>query len=253
MNKNDLLFYSAYEEFYAMTDKSKAFGAFCKDAFGSDFSQDGFSNKKQIDLLLKLIPHSKNLHILDIGCGNGKMLGYLQSQTGAFIHGFDFSEQAIKTAAKLYNVNADFKEGVIGEIQYPDNSFDVITSMDTIYFAEDMSAFVSDIKKWMKPNAIFFVGYQEGDVIPKTECVETTKISKAFSDNQMTYKVMDITYDTYNLLKKKRQAAIDHKSEFENENNMRWFDLLMYQTDCINCSYDEFQKRMARYIFIATK
>lgn len=253
MNKNDLLFYSAYEEFYAMADKSKAFGAFCKDAFGSDFSQDGFSNKEQIDLLLNFIPHSNNLHILDIGCGNGKMLGYLQSQTGAFIHGFDFSEQAIKTAAKLYIVNADFKEGVIGEIQYPANFFDVITSMDTIYFAEDMSAFVSDIKKWMKPNAVFFVGYQEGDVIPKTECVETTKISKAFSDNQMAFEVIDITHDTYNLLKKKRQAAIDHKSEFENENNMRWFDLLMYQTDCINCSFDEFKKQMARYIFIATK
>lgn len=253
MNKNDLLFYSAYEEFYEMAEKSKTFGAFCQDAFGSDFSQDGFSNKAQIDILLKLFPHSQNLHILDIGCGNGKMLGYLQSQTGAFIHGFDYSKQAIKTASKLYNVNADFKEGVIGEIQYPINSFDVIISMDTMYFTDDMSAFVSDIKKWMKPNALFFVGYTEGDVISKTESVETTKIAKAFFDNQMSFNAIDITYDTYNLLKKKRQAAIVHKSEFENEENMRWFDLLMCQTDCINCSYNEFKKRMARYIFIATK
>ena len=49
MNKKDLLFYDAYEAFYAMANKSVAFQAFCKDAFGADFSQDGFSNIEQID------------------------------------------------------------------------------------------------------------------------------------------------------------------------------------------------------------
>ena len=53
MNKNDLLFYSAYEEFYAMAEQSEAFKNFCKDAFGEDFSQDGFSDKEQIDMILK--------------------------------------------------------------------------------------------------------------------------------------------------------------------------------------------------------
>ncbi|WP_428849329.1 class I SAM-dependent methyltransferase [Thermocaproicibacter melissae] len=33
-----------------------------------------------------------------MGCGNGKMLKYLQERTGANIHGFDYSEQAIEYA-----------------------------------------------------------------------------------------------------------------------------------------------------------
>ena len=56
MNKKELLFYDAYEEFYTMAEKSKAFQSFCKDAFGEDFSQDGFSNVKQIQMILPYIP-----------------------------------------------------------------------------------------------------------------------------------------------------------------------------------------------------
>ena len=34
MNKEELLFYDAYEDFYKMAKESNAFKAFCKDAFG---------------------------------------------------------------------------------------------------------------------------------------------------------------------------------------------------------------------------
>lgn len=80
MDKKELLFYDAYQEFYAMARNSNAFKAFCKDAFGEDFSQDGFSNIEQINLILQHIPQTENVHILDVGCGNGKMLGYLQKR-----------------------------------------------------------------------------------------------------------------------------------------------------------------------------
>ena len=81
MDKSDLLFYDAYQEFYRMAAGSLAFQAFCKDAFGEDFSQDGFSDINQIDRILEYIPTGEDVHILDIGCGNGKMLGYLQKKT----------------------------------------------------------------------------------------------------------------------------------------------------------------------------
>ena len=137
MDKKELLFYDAYEAFYAMAKTSRAFRAFCRDAFGADFSQDGFSNIEQINMILPYIPRRADVHVLDIGCGNGKMLGYLQERTACYIHGFDYSEEAIRTAQMLYPEHADFREGIIGEIAYPEESFDVITSMDTMYFAKD--------------------------------------------------------------------------------------------------------------------
>ena len=130
MKKSDLLFYDAYEEFYKMARVSKAFQAFCQDAFGEDFSQDGFSDIAQIDKILEYIPSGRDVHILDIGCGNGKMLGYLQKETGAYIHGFDYSEEAIGTAQALFHENAEFREGIIGQIEYPEGKFDVIHAHD---------------------------------------------------------------------------------------------------------------------------
>jgi len=252
-NPKDLLFYDAYESFYAMADQSSAFRSYCKEAFGEDFSQDGFSDIQQIDLIMQNASLSPASHILDIGCGNGKMLGYLQRKTGAHISGFDYSDHAIRTARALYPVNTDFRVGIIGEIQYPAESFDLVTSMDTMYFAKDMTAFVSQVKNWLKPNGILFAGYQEGDVMPRTKTIQTAELTKALQANQMTFRVMDITRQTYDLLHRKRQAALHHEAVFESEGFREWFDLLIDQTECITVPYEQFQQKMARYIYIAQK
>ncbi len=253
MNKKELLFYDAYEAFYAMAGQSKAFGDFCQDAFGADFSQDGFSDIRQIEMILPYIPRTGDVHILDIGCGNGKMLGYLQAQTAACIHGFDYSEEAIRTAQALFSENADFREGVIGEVDYPDESFDVILSMDTMYFAKDMAAFVAQIKRWLKRGGVFFVGYQEGDVLPKTENADTTRLARALTQNDLPYKATDITAESYALLKAKRRAALAHQPAFEAEGRRDWLDMLLGQTDYANEPYEQFRTRMARYIYVIRK
>ena len=247
------LFYNEYEQFYGMTSKSKAFEKFCKDAFGDDFSQDGFSDLNQINRILKYVPEGNDVHILDIGCGNGKMLGYLQKKTGAHIHGFDYSENAINTANRLFKTNADFRQGEIGEIDYPSEEFDLITSMDTMYFAPDMYEFVLQIMRWLKKDGVLFVGYQEGDVMPKTENSKTTVFARALDKAGIKYEVEDITKETYDLLKKKREAALLHQKEFEEEGNKEWFDLLMMQTDCTMEPYESFAKEMARYIYVVRR
>lgn len=253
MNKSELLFYDAYEQFYEMAKTSKAFAGFCRDAFGEDFSQDGFSDRRQIDMILPYIPIEGNVHILDIGCGNGKMLGYLQEKTGAYTHGFDYSEKAIATAKALYPTDSEFREGIIGEIEYAENSFDVITSMDTMYFAKDMTVFVEQIKRWLKPNGVLFVGYQEGDVMPKTENADTTELAKALQVNGMTYEVTEITEQVYDLLLKKREAARKYKAEFEQEGNKMWYEMLVAQTEYASVSLEEFKQKMARYIYVVRK
>ena len=253
MNKKDLLFYDAYEEFYTMSARSKAFQAYCREAFGEDFSQDGFSDIEQINRILPYIPKHENVHILDVGCGNGKMLGYLQEKTGAHIHGFDYSEQAIQTAQELHLVNAEFRVGVIGEVEYEQGQFDVIISMDTMYFAKDMSAFLAQVKRWLKPEGIFFAGYQEGDVMPKTKGLRETALAKAIKQNGMQYEADDITAQTYKLLQKKRLAAMKHQADLEAEGHENWYEMLIGQTECATVSFEQFKEQMARYLYVVRK
>ncbi|WP_158588672.1 class I SAM-dependent methyltransferase [Butyrivibrio sp. X503] len=253
LNDNELLFYNEYESFYKMTENSKAFENFCREAFGQDFSQDGFSDINQINRILKYIPKGEDVHILDVGCGNGKMLGYLQDKTGAYIHGFDYSESAIDTAKKLFQTKADFKQGKIGETDYPAEQFDLVVSMDSMYFAPDMEKFVLQIMRWLKKDGVLFVGYQEGDVMPKTDNEKTTVLARALDNCGIQYEVEDITSETYELLKKKRDAALLYQKDFEKEGNKDWLDLLLLQTDCVTEGYDSFAQKMARYIYVVRK
>lgn len=78
---------------------------------------NGFSDVSQVDRVLEYIP--KGGHVLDIGCGNGKMLGYIQEKTDAHVHGFDYSSNAINQAKELFKNKSYFIQGCIGKV----NSF----------------------------------------------------------------------------------------------------------------------------------
>lgn len=253
MKEKNLLFYNEYEQFYAMTAQSRVFRKFCKEAFGEDLSQDGFSDVQQIDRTLEYVPRQKEVPILDIGCGNGKMLGYLQRKTGAFIYGFDYSQKATETARQLFPVHSEFKTGVIGQVDYPEESFDVIVSMDSMYFANPMGRFVGQLWSWLRPGGVFFCAYQEGDVMPKTDRVDTTELAKAFRDNGIAFQATDITKESYELLKRKREAAMLFREEFLQAGEQDWYEMLLMQTECACEPFDTFQKKMSRYLFVAEK
>lgn len=250
--KEDLLFYDAYEEFYQMTGDSKAFSEFCKEAFGEDFSQDGFSDIDQVNRILEYIP-CDNACILDVGCGNGAMLRYLQKKTGAHIKGFDYSEKAIAIANEYADDHSDYKVGIIDDMEYEDETFDLIVCMDSIYFAEDMAKFVSKVKRWLKPGGVFFVAYQEGDVMPRTNNVDTTVFAMAMNSNSWKYTYSDITEESYNLLVRKREVATKYKDKLIEEGNASWADLLLMQTDYILDGKESYKENLARYIYVAIK
>ena len=97
------------------------------------------------------------------------------------------------------------------------------------------------------------MGYQEGDVMPKTRDSKTTVLSDALDKNGMIYEVTDITRQTYDMLQLKRKSALTHQAEFEAEGHKNWFDMLMLQTECILESFEQFKEKMARYIYVIRK
>ena len=125
--------------------------------------------------------------------------------------------------------------------------------MDTMYFAKDMTAFVAQIKRWLKPEGVLFAGYQEGDVMPKTQDAYTTVLAEALRQNGMQYEVEDITEQTYELLRKKRGAAEKHQKDFAKEGHQNWYELLIWQTEYAQVPYEEFKEKLARYLYVVRK
>ena len=89
--------------------------------------------------------------------------------------------------------------------------------------------------------------------MPKTENAHTSVLACALEQNQLKYEVHDITKQTYDLLKKKREVALAHKEQFESEGQLAWYDMLIAQTEYVNEPFEQFKEKMARYIYVVRK
>ena len=91
-----------YNDFFKQANYSHTQSIFCEKVFGIDLTQDGFSDKKQLDFMIELLKLSEKDLCLDIGCGNGRISNYINQKTGASIDGIDSSENAIKFANEFF-------------------------------------------------------------------------------------------------------------------------------------------------------
>ncbi len=107
-----------------------------------------------LDLIKCYISHPANLKILDAGCGTG-LLGVKLKKYGEVV-GIDISSQAIKFAKKR---GLNVKKASIMKIPYPDNNFDVVTSVDVLYHkwvSDDVGA-LSEIQRVLKPGGLLIM------------------------------------------------------------------------------------------------
>jgi len=98
-------------------------------------------------------PKSK---ILDVGCGGGFLSNPL-SELGHDVIGLDISNESLDIAKKFDKskrvkyITADARK-----IPLPDNSFDVIISMDFLEHVKEVQAVVDEISRLLKPGGLFF-------------------------------------------------------------------------------------------------
>src|SRR3989344_2473675 len=80
--------------------------------------------------------------IFDFGCGSGYLVGELQKM-GYNAHGIDFEKEAID-----YGVNFGIKNLTLGSgnrIEYPEESFDLITAFDVLEHIENEKPIIKEL------------------------------------------------------------------------------------------------------------
>lgn len=107
------------------------------------------------EILKKYI--NSNTTVMDLCCGDGIHsinLGYLSNHVTAT----DIAENSIEIAklrAKALNINSiQFLKGDAEDIQFPDNSFDVVTIVGSISYVE-LEKFTAEVLRILKPGGIF--------------------------------------------------------------------------------------------------
>jgi len=107
------------------------------------------------------IPYIKdNFKILDLGCGNGRLLKVLkESKTNIEYIGIDFSNKLIEQAKKDFP-DYVFKVEDMSNLDFEENSFDMIFMIASFHHLEtkkERLELLKKINKWLKPGGYLFM------------------------------------------------------------------------------------------------
>ena len=116
--------------------------------------------------LLNIQPH---YHILEIGFGPGvstQMASEKASQ--GFVAGIDHSRTMVqaasqRNAAAIRSGRMELKYGDVTSLSYPDQSFDIVFSLHSIYFWPKPVDCLKEIKRVLKPGGLLAITIQPKD------------------------------------------------------------------------------------------
>lgn len=109
--------------------------------------------------------------ILDIGCGGGVNVERFLKMTCAKVCGLDYSALAVKRSVQLNQEAIDEKrceiiQGSVSEMPYEDNSFDIVTAFETVYFWPDIAEDLKEVRRVLKDDGILLVC---NEAVPKKD------------------------------------------------------------------------------------
>ena len=234
--------YYFYRDYYAAIENSVAFSEYAKRAFGKDLGQHGFSDLDQLHHMLDLVELTGGSHVLDIGCGNGKIAEYVSLRTGAHVTGIDYVPEAIEQAQRRTQRKHDRLRFEVGDIQTLrlEDKFDLILSIDSIFFGSDLFSTVYRLAGMLAPAgrlAVFF----GGDLGPALEA------------NGFTYICHDISRSHYDHMRRKHEVISQMRDAFEREGILFVWKNLITESFDDRTTFDPVQEHMQRYLYIAQK
>ncbi|RWR94985.1 phosphoethanolamine N-methyltransferase 1-like protein [Cinnamomum micranthum f. kanehirae] len=145
--------------------------------FGEGYvSTGGLGTTKEFVAKLELKPGQK---VLDVGCGIGGGDFYMAENFDVEVVGIDLSVNMVSFALERAigrNCSVEFEVADCTEKSYPDNTFDVIYSRDTILHIQDKPSLFRAFYKWLKPGGkVLISDYCKRAGIPSPEFLEYIK------------------------------------------------------------------------------
>jgi ubiquinone/menaquinone biosynthesis C-methylase UbiE len=146
-------------------------------------------------------------HVLEIGMGNGFFVKDILSIHDTIRYtGCDFSEAMVEEAKKInrdfmLSGRAEFHYATAGNLPFPDGIFDAVFTVNTIYFWEDISKVLADIKRVLKPSGRLVVSIRPKSIM---ELYPFTKYGfQMFSKNELADVISKNRFCIKEVLEKK--------------------------------------------------
>ena len=175
--------------------------------------------------LLQLLEPKEREHILDLGCGAGVIAEYIVEKTGVRVTGLDYAEPAIAEANERTRDKRDrlsFVTGDMNALDFPEQSFDTVISIDTLYWVDDLTSTMAQVAKLLKPGGqmgIFMLKHVTDGRKAIDYSAEETPLGRSLREIGLSFDAYDYTIQNDAFWYRNYQAAKDLQDEFEAEGN----------------------------------
>ena len=112
---------------------------------------------------------SKDDVILDVGCGGGVNVERFLKMTENKVFGLDYSQLAVERSKKLNRLaiedgRCEIIQSSVSDLPFSDDSFDIVTAFETVYFWPDFINDLKEIRRVLKEDGIIFIA---NEALPK--------------------------------------------------------------------------------------
>ncbi len=121
-----------------------------------DSTFDGKFTYKFKEQLLKTVAIPKGGKVLDIACGNGRLLQMLSEKHEFFGYGTDISEKMVENA-KCLNPSMVFKCAPCDKLPFENGFFDVITVCAAFHHFPDVEGFAKEAFRVLKTEGVLYI------------------------------------------------------------------------------------------------
>ena len=102
--------------------------------------------------------------ILDVGCGGGMNVKRM-AENAKKVYGIDYSIESVKLSKEVNEKlikegKVEIQEGNVKSLPFEDNTFDIVTAFETVYFWPDIEKCFGEVKRVLKPGGIFLIGME---------------------------------------------------------------------------------------------
>lgn len=95
--------------------------------------------------------------MLDVGCGTGYLIDILQKQRAADYHGLDLSPEMLKVAKSKLSDSVVLTEGYSDKLPYQDNTFDVVTCIQSFHHYPKPEKAMTEAYRVLKPGGLYIL------------------------------------------------------------------------------------------------
>lgn len=123
-------------------------------------------NKEQIRACYQKAIQLKPKRILEIGFGRGSYLQELLFSKRTQLFGIDISKTMVELAVQLNpSDKINLEQGDVHSLPYEGGFFDVVLSINSVYFWKDIGVSLKEIKRVLKPNGQLILGFSPKETL----------------------------------------------------------------------------------------